>query len=215
MRWQVKRETKAGSWTRWGWGTARQVGHLGGARWKSPGTQRIPVLGGSWRLQGDAQLTAHPREYQSGRPKWRQQRRSPLREGGFVFLFMGEITRVFTGSGKDFAERKNEWCQKGEGLWSKSLWECVCVCVCGWHSIAPLGCHPSHVPKCRILLKSYLFMVVRGLCCCTWALSRCGAWGRSWLWCAGFSLQWLLLESTDSGAFWLQQSWLLDSSAQT
>ena len=79
------------------------------------------MLGGSWRLQGEAKLLI-AREYQSGRRKWRQQRRSPLREGGFVFLFMGKITRVFTSSGKDFAERKKEWCQKGEGLWSKSLW---------------------------------------------------------------------------------------------
>ena len=32
-----------------------------------------------------------------------------------------------------------------------------------------------------------------GLRCCAWAFSRCGERGYSLLWCAGFSLRWLLL----------------------
>ena len=89
VRWQVKRETKAGSWTRGGWGTARQVGHLGGARWKSPGTQRIPVLGGSWRLQGEAQLTAHRQGVPVRETKVEAAEKEPTERGWFCFSVYG------------------------------------------------------------------------------------------------------------------------------
>ena len=37
-------------------------------------------------------------------------------------------------------------------------------------------------------------MAALGLCCCVWAFSSCGEQGPlSSFWCAGFSLQWLLL----------------------
>ena len=38
----------------------------------------------------------------------------------------------------------------------------------------------------------YLILAALGLCCCTWAFSSCGERGLL-LWCAGFSLRWLLL----------------------
>ena len=45
----------------------------------------------------------------------------------------------------------------------------------------------------------YLFFGVLGLCYCAWAFSSCGEQGLLSLWCAGFSLQWLLLlRSMDS-----------------
>ena len=39
----------------------------------------------------------------------------------------------------------------------------------------------------------YLFLAALGLHCCTRAFSSCGEGGYSSLWCAGFSLRWLLL----------------------
>ena len=40
----------------------------------------------------------------------------------------------------------------------------------------------------------YLFLAVLGLCCCVQAFSSCSeSGGYSSLWCAGFSLRWLLL----------------------
>ena len=38
-----------------------------------------------------------------------------------------------------------------------------------------------------------LFLAVFSLCCCTRAFSSCSERGYSLLWCAGFSLWWLLL----------------------
>ena len=37
-----------------------------------------------------------------------------------------------------------------------------------------------------------LFLVVLGLCCCTWAFSSCRAGTGLHLWCVGLSLRWLL-----------------------
>ena len=43
-------------------------------------------------------------------------------------------------------------------------------------------------------------MAVLGLHFCVQAFSSCGEWGRLWLQCVGFSLQWLLsLQSVGSG----------------
>ena len=39
----------------------------------------------------------------------------------------------------------------------------------------------------------FIYLVVLGLCCCARAFSSCGTGGYSSLWCAGFSLRWLLL----------------------
>ena len=44
-----------------------------------------------------------------------------------------------------------------------------------------------------INLCIYLFLAVLGLRCCAWAFSSCGERGLLFLWCAGFSLRWLLL----------------------
>ena len=48
-----------------------------------------------------------------------------------------------------------------------------------------------------LLLKKflfiYLFSAALGLCYCTRAFSSCGEQGYALLWCAGFSLRWLLL----------------------
>ena len=38
-----------------------------------------------------------------------------------------------------------------------------------------------------------LFLTLLGLYCCVLAFFSCGAWVPLWLWCAGFSMQWLLL----------------------
>ena len=53
--------------------------------------------------------------------------------------------------------------------------------------------------SCLYLAKLFFFLAASGLCCCTLAFSSCGKWGYSLLWCAGFSLRWLLLlQSTGS-----------------
>ena len=44
-----------------------------------------------------------------------------------------------------------------------------------------------------INLFIYLFLAALGLCCCVRASSSCSERGYSSLWCAGFSLRWLLL----------------------
>ena len=76
----------------------------------------------------------------------------------------------------------------------------------------------------KINLFIYLFQAALGLRCCTWAFSSCGERGRGYslLWCAGFSLRWLLLlQSTGSRCagfsscgMWAQQLWLVGSRAQ-
>ena len=52
------------------------------------------------------------------------------------------------------------------------------------------------------LFTYILFLPVLGLCSCTRAFSSCSEWSCSSLWCAGFSLWWLLLlQSTVLGAW--------------
>ena len=43
----------------------------------------------------------------------------------------------------------------------------------------------------------YLFLVLLGPCCCTWAFSKCGQWGNSS--CSGFSCRAWALDSQASG----------------
>ena len=43
------------------------------------------------------------------------------------------------------------------------------------------------------LFLFFLFLAALDLCCCAQAFSSWGEWGYSLLWCAGFSLRWLLL----------------------
>ena len=52
---------------------------------------------------------------------------------------------------------------------------------------------------------SFFFLAVLGLHCCAWASSSCGRGVYSLLWCAGFSLGWLLLlQSMGSRALRIQ-----------
>ena len=86
---------------------------------------------GSWRRFKEKASRVMADEHQTGnksRGSWEGAHREKV---VLFFLFTrGEITRVLTGSRKDFAERKNGRCQRGEGLWRESsLWACVCVCV--------------------------------------------------------------------------------------
>ena len=59
----------------------------------------------------------------------------------------------------------------------------------------------------KIYLFIYLFWAALGLCCCTRAFSSCSEWGGySSLWCAGFSLQWLLFSCCGARALAVQAS---------
>ena len=78
------------------------------------------------------------------------------------------------------------------------------------------------VEKLKDSYLFFFFLVALGLRCCAWAFSSCGEGVYSSLWCAGFSLQWLLLlwstgsrhTGFSSCGMQAQQLWLTGSRAQ-
>ena len=102
---------------------------------------------------------------------------------------------------------------------------CVCVCVCVYIPSSDITqCHFCCIPfieaikfmfglkewgNCfrnivciKILFSWTFFLIAWSVLCCSWAFSSQREWGYSSLWCAGFSLRWLLLLKSMGSRAW-------------
>ena len=138
----------------------------------------------------DKSLRSEPEVSQSRTPRWAEKARSLLESTPRLRPKSMKNKQNFQQTGWQGVSRKRgAWVRAGRWGVCSTRWQ-----VGNFSALRHTICCPKpreglcpFIHLWLLFFKILLFFAVLGLCCCA------RAWGYSSSWCAGFSLQWLLL----------------------